>query len=146
MMMTAESFWERLTGKELESQEDWMARAVCEDLKRMLNTRKTELRDQDKYPAVKASILNYGLTDFNCGSVGTEEERKELANQIHQVIRQYEPRIENMVIEILENKEKEDRVLRLDIKAELKTKELINIRTNIDVLEKSSEIKGLYHE
>lgn len=144
--MTDGSFWEKLTGKESGHDQDWLANAVCEDLKRMLNSRKFIYGSMDKYPAVKESILNYGLTDFNFGSVGTEEERKELANQIHQVIRQYEPRIENMVIEILENKSEKDRILRLDIKAELKTKELINIRTNIDVLQNSSEIKEMYHE
>lgn len=141
-----ESLWERLTGKEITNEQDWLAKSICEDLKRMLNTRKSLLLSDEQYPNVKKSILNYGINDFNFGSVGTEEERKELANQIHQVIREYEPRIENMIIEILENKNKEDRVLRLDIKAELKTKEQINIRTNIDVMENASEIKELYHE
>ncbi|MBD3654742.1 type VI secretion system baseplate subunit TssE [Kangiella sp.] len=141
-----ESLWERLTGKEITSEQDWLAKSICEDLKRMLNTRKSLLLTGEQFPNAKRSILNYGINDFNFGSVGTEEERKELANQIHQVIREYEPRIENMIIEILENKNKEDRVLRLDIKAELKTKEQINIRTNIDVMENASEIKELYHE
>ena len=141
-----ESLWERLTGKEISSEQDWLAKSICEDLKRMLNTRKSLLLSDEQFPNVKKSILNYGINDFSFGSVGTEEERKELANQIHQVIREYEPRIENMIIEILENKSKEDRVLRLDIKAELKTKEQINIRTNIDVMENASEIKELYHE
>ena len=141
-----ESLWERLTGKEVSSEQDWLAKSICEDLKRMLNTRKSLLLSDEQFTNVKKSILNYGINDFNFGSVGTEEERKELANQIHQVIREYEPRIENMIIEILENKNKEDRVLRLDIKAELKTKEQINIRTNIDVMENASEIKELYHE
>lgn len=141
-----ESLWERLTGKENTSEQDWLAKSICEDLKRMLNTRKSLLLTGEQFPNAKRSILNYGINDFNFGSVGTEEERKELAKQIHQVIREYEPRIENMIIEILENKNKEDRVLRLDIKAELKTKEQINIRTNIDVMENASEIKELYHE
>lgn len=141
-----ESLWERLIGKEISSEQDWLAKSICEDLKRMLNTRKSLLLSDEQFPNVKKSILNYGINDFNFGSVGTEEERKELANQIHQVIREYEPRIENMIIEILENKDKEDRVLRLDIKVELKTKEQINIRTNIDVMENASEIKELYHE
>lgn len=141
-----ESLWERLIGKEISSEQDWLAKSICEDLKRMLNTRKSLLLSDEQCPNVKKSILNYGINDFNFGSVGTEEERKELANQIHQVIREYEPRIENMIIEILENKNKEDRVLRLDIKAELKTKKQINIRTNIDVMENASEIKELYRE
>jgi len=141
-----ESLWERILGKEPTSEQDWLVSSICEDLKRMLNTRKSLYLETEHLPHTKKSVLNYGINDFNFGSVGTEEERKELANQIHQVIREYEPRIENMIIEILENKKKEDRVLRLDIKAELKTKEQINIRTNIDVMDNSSEIKELYHE
>lgn len=141
-----ESLWERIIGKERTSEQDWLVSSICEDLKRMLNTRKSLYLETEHLPHTKKSVLNYGINDFNFGSVGTEEERKELADQIHQVIREYEPRIENMIIEILENKKKEDRVLRLDIKAELKTKEQINIRTNIDVIDNSSEIKELYHE
>lgn len=141
-----ESLWERILGKEKANEQDSLASAICEDLKRMLNTRKSLFQAINNLPNTKKSVLNYGIDDFNFGSVGAEEERKELATQIHQVIREYEPRIENMVIEILENKHKEDRVLRLDIKAELKTKEQISIRTNIDVMENSSEIKELHHE
>ncbi|MBD3668152.1 MAG: GPW/gp25 family protein, partial [Kangiella sp.] len=82
-----ESLWERLIGKEISSEQDWLAKSICEDLKRMLNTRKSLLLSDEQFPNVKKSILNYGINDFNFGSVGTEEERKELANQIHQVIR-----------------------------------------------------------
>lgn len=141
-----ESLWERILGKEPTNEQDWLVSSICEDLKRMLNTRKSLYLGNEHLPYTKKSILNYGMNDFNFGSVGTEEERKELAKQIHLLIREYEPRIENMIIEILENKNKEERVLRLEIKAELKTKEQINIRTNIDAMENSSEIKELYHE
>jgi type VI secretion system protein ImpF len=69
--------------------------ALKRDVEWLLNTRQPILPDLDQYPAVAASVLNFGLPDIHNydGSAGKDEGA--LTAAIEKTIKAFEPRIKN---------------------------------------------------
>ena len=74
--------------------------AVIRDLGWLLNSVALEVcEDLDKYPAVKRSVLNYGLPDLSGHTASTIEVRT-VEKAIRAAILQYEPRIIRSSLEV----------------------------------------------
>jgi len=95
--------------------------------------------DADDTPAVRGSVVNFGLPDTT-GRTLTPPQLRELARSIERAIRRYEPRIEldrRNAVRIAPSTEKRDEgKLRLEIRGELKSEpapEWLCIATEIDI-------------
>lgn len=67
---------------------------VARDLEALLNTRAgCPPRMFDDYPQARASILNYGLTDFAAFSLSSSEDRAAICASLKDAIERHEPRL-----------------------------------------------------
>ena len=74
------------------SQQEYKA-AVIRDLAWLLNSSSLDtVFDLEPYPAVKRSVLNYGLPDIS-GHTATSIDTEELEKNLKQVVYEFEPRI-----------------------------------------------------
>jgi len=119
---------------------------VLRDLAYLLNAHcpldrlgETPDADADDTPAVRGSVVNFGLPDTT-GRTLTPPQLRELARSIERAIRRYEPRIEldrRNAVRIAPSTEKRDEgKLRLEIRGELKSEpapEWLCIATEIDI-------------
>lgn len=67
---------------------------VARDLEDLLNTR-TAISPElmAKYPAVRRSLVNYGLRDFSAMCLSNEVDRKAICAEVKSVIEHHEPRL-----------------------------------------------------
>jgi len=70
---------------------------VARDLEALLNAR-TGLPPErfDAYPLARASILNYGLTDFAACCLSSSEDRAAICASLKEAIERHEPRLKNV--------------------------------------------------
>lgn len=85
------------------------------DLESILNSRRRFLSTPEHLNYLDKSILNYGLTDFTNDSVHTVEFRMTFRAHVLNVISRLEPRLSNVDIKIIDNKDPFDRSLRFRI-------------------------------
>ncbi|MES2296124.1 MAG: type VI secretion system baseplate subunit TssE [Pseudomonadota bacterium] len=73
---------------------DQLKDAVARDLEDLLNTRShMSQEDQLRFPAVAASIYNYGLMDFSSMCLNSEEDRNKICAAVKLAIERFEPRL-----------------------------------------------------
>lgn len=73
--------------------DEWKA-SITRDLEALLNTRSALLPDAlDGYPAVGASIVNYGLIDFAGMCMTSDADQKRICTAVRQAIERHEPRL-----------------------------------------------------
>lgn len=72
--------------------------SVCAELSRLLNTR----RHREPYLR-QANVLDYGLPDWSSVSRHNTEEQGRLLRIIQSTIQQYEPRLKNVRVEVVQN-------------------------------------------
>jgi type VI secretion system protein ImpF len=94
-------------------------RALLRDIEGLLNTRRCALnREIEKsLPELKTSVLSFGIPDFTAMDIASGKRRIELVKLIEQAIRQFEPRIGDVSVTLLETKEALERRLHLRIEA-----------------------------
>ncbi|AOT10931.1 MULTISPECIES: type VI secretion system baseplate subunit TssE [Pseudoalteromonas] len=92
--------------------------SVCEHLTQLLNARR----------GVLGHLEDYGLPDVEDIYEGLPYSQHTLANEVKKTIEKYEPRIANIVVRPVEIKE-HNCVIRFDIRAELKSGEIIRLNT-----------------
>jgi type VI secretion system protein ImpF len=96
-----------------------LKQAVRRDLENLLNTRRSLTVLPDDLPELRTSLVNYGLPDFLSGQTRAAQEPLAFLEMIADTIRRFEPRLENVRVELLSSKVGEDRVLRFRIDAVL---------------------------
>lgn len=70
---------------------------VARDLEALLNARAGLPPDAfDAYPLARASILNYGLTDFAAFCLSSSEDRAAICACLKEAIERHEPRLKNV--------------------------------------------------
>jgi type VI secretion system protein ImpF len=89
--------------------------ALKRDLEAILNSRRRFLSTPDHLGYLDKSVLNYGLTDFTNDSVHTSEFRLMFRDHVMNVIARLEPRLSNVDVKIIDNKDPFDRSLRFRI-------------------------------
>ena len=75
--------------------------AVLRDLEDLLNTRRTEGVIPKEFDEVQTSIVGYGLPDISSVHATDSGSRQTIAKAIERVIRQYEPRLQAIHVELL---------------------------------------------
>ncbi len=89
------------------------------DLENLLNTRWRCTGWPEDLDELELSLANYGLPDIVGTSLGSARDRQQFARIIERVIRHFEPRFKSVKVQILDNAEPMDRMLRFRIDAML---------------------------
>lgn len=91
--------------------------AVGRDLENLLNTNQTVLQWPSYLTALDKSILNYGIPDFTPYKVDSPFNREEYCRTLEKVILTFEPRLKEVSVTLLPNKDVNKRVFYFRIKA-----------------------------
>lgn len=96
---------------------DELREHVRRDLEFLLNTRhgRADLLTPGRELAV--STLAYGLSDFTGTIGGGLETRERIRSAVERSIRDYEPRLQNVLVEVVDAENEFDRNVRLSIRA-----------------------------
>lgn len=97
-----------------------LKRSVRRDLENLLNTRRRCMSWPSHLTELERSLVNYGLPDIAGMDLAAVREREGLGRLIEAVIRRFEPRFKTVHVEMLENADPQDRVLRFRIDALLR--------------------------
>jgi type VI secretion system protein ImpF len=89
------------------------------DLEWLLNTRQPPLPQIAQKPAVKASVINYGLPDISALGFASTADQRSLRIAIETCLRNYEPRLMDIRV-TLESSDTTDRRLRFHIEGNMK--------------------------
>ncbi|WP_424813034.1 type VI secretion system baseplate subunit TssE [Roseococcus sp. YIM B11640] len=95
--------------------------AVRRDLEALLNARRRRWPLPATAPELVTSPLGYGIPDATSGSYALPEKRQELAREVEQIIRRFEPRLQSVRVQLRESGNELDRTLRLKVDAVLRT-------------------------
>lgn len=93
--------------------------SVRRDLENLLNTRRSWLPINNKYPELAQSVLGYGLPDFTVMEMSSDEGCSWLCREIEKTIAIFEPRLTQVKVALRDNDFEQDRILRLRIDAVL---------------------------
>jgi type VI secretion system protein ImpF len=94
-----------------------LKQSVRRDLENLLNTRRRAVAWPEEFEELRQSLLGYGLPDITGSDLGSVPSREQFRRVMEQVIRQFEPRLKHVSVEMLENLEPIDRTLRFRIDA-----------------------------
>jgi type VI secretion system protein ImpF len=97
---------------------------VGRDLENLLNTRRRCKACPSEFQEVNKSLIEYGIPDFTGLNMSVPTEREQTRLAIERAIRQFEPRLTNVVVTVQSNVDKSDRRLRLRITGVLRTEPL----------------------
>ncbi len=96
-----------------------------------------------------SSLLNYGIMSLSTVNLSTEQRRAQVVKEIGDIIRRWEPRLENMRVSVLPNIDSGDRSLRMRIDAEVtvdSSPEVLVFDTVIDPVANSIVLKSARSE
>ncbi len=94
-----------------------LKQSVRRDLEDLLNTRWRCAPLPPHLGELETSLVNYGIPDIAGADLGSAERRAEFRATLEAAIRRFEPRFKTLVVELLENAEPSDRMLRFRINA-----------------------------
>lgn len=94
-----------------------LKQSVRRDLENLLNTRWRCAAWPSDLEQLDLSLVNYGIPDFTGANMGTAANRDNLRRIVERALKSFEPRFKSVRVELLENREREDRILRLRIDA-----------------------------
>jgi type VI secretion system protein ImpF len=86
-----------------ESEDDAVARykvALRRDLESLLNTKRPWLPVVDRYPGMDRTVVGYGIPDLSTEDMSVPAVRERVRRVIAQVIREHEPRLSEIDIEM----------------------------------------------
>ncbi len=92
-----------------------LKQSVRRDLECLLNSRVCVYPVPDDLPALKISVLNYGIPDFTGLAMGSRENRENLREIVEDTIRRFETRFKSVHVEIAEDFDLNKRSLRFRI-------------------------------
>lgn len=122
---------------------------VCRDIESLLNTKVDWTNSADSLQEIKVSSVNYGLEDFSTKNLTYPGDKDVLCVEIRELIGLYEPRLERVKVQILENSDPVDRVVRLMITANLileEDRERLSFRTKVNPVNHLFSVKEQEHE
>ena len=122
---------------------------VCRDIESLLNTKVDWTNSADSLLELKVSSVNYGLEDFSTKNLTYPGDKDVLCVEIRELIELYEPRLERVKVQILENSDPVDRVVRLMITANLileEERERLSFRTKINPVDHLFSVKEQEYE
>lgn len=93
--------------------------AVARDLEALLNARRRRVPLPPLLTELPRSILNYGIPDPASGSYAVPDRRAELAQEIEDTVRRFEPRLRRINVELVEQGDDIGGMLKLKVDAEL---------------------------
>ena len=94
---------------------------IQRDLSWLLNTQNaTPFLDEEKYPSVAKSVLNFGLREI-AGSFSAKEKVREIQKSIRQAISAYEPRIipGSVDVMLIDGEQDAEMTVALEIRADM---------------------------
>lgn len=94
--------------------------SVRRDLENLLNTHQRSTTCPEELAELKVSVVNYGIPDIRGADLGTGAGRKYFARLVQEVIRKFEPRFQQVRVDLLDNSDPLDRILRFRIEAMLR--------------------------
>ena len=94
---------------------------VGRDLENLLNTRRRCKVCPSDLQELNRSLIDYGIPDFTGLNMSVPSEREQTRLAIERAIRQFEPRLTNVVVTVQPNVDRADRRLRLRITGVLRT-------------------------
>ena len=115
----APSLFDRLLGLPLPKSPADAAEAVRRDLEHLLNTRQTHQGLAEHLPEVRRSLIAYGLPDLPSLDAHTTAQKLDIARMIRQAIQQFEPRLNNVRVTLLDPETPAARTLPFCIEGEL---------------------------
>jgi type VI secretion system protein ImpF len=92
-----------------------LKQSVGRDLENLLNTRQRWGEWPEPLAELEQSLVNYGIPDFTGVNMSVPSERERLRGIIQEVIEMFEPRFQQVRVNLLENTEAFDRTLRFRI-------------------------------
>lgn len=93
--------------------------SVMRDLENLLNTRWRCRSWPVEWTELNTSLANYGIPDFSSIDMSSDMDRNTLRAAIETAIRTFEPRFVTVAVEMVQNKNRDDRTLHFIIRAEL---------------------------
>jgi type VI secretion system protein ImpF len=94
-----------------------LKQSVRRDLQDLLNTRWRCRAWPPDLDELELSVVNYGIPDFTSADMATAANRARLRDIVQNVLVRFEPRFQSVRVELLENTETDDRILRFRINA-----------------------------
>jgi type VI secretion system protein ImpF len=94
---------------------------VRRDLEHLLNARRRCVPCPPAHPELSRSVLEYGIPDFTGLNMSLPTEREQTRVAVERAIRQFEPRLKDVIVAIMPNDDRADRRLRLRITGVLRT-------------------------
>ena len=94
--------------------------AVRRDVENLLNARRRNVTIPRELPELARSLLTYGVADFSGTGPATRKQREAFCRLLEGVIRENEPRLLEVKVEVATNPEPGDRTLRFRIDALLR--------------------------
>lgn len=93
--------------------------SIRRDLEWLLNTRVYYSDIPSGLDELDVSVVNYGLPDFSVIHLSSDEGKEEFRYRVHDVIKKYEPRFNNVHVELEQVGEEYERTLYMKISAVL---------------------------
>jgi len=118
--------------------------SVKQDLEWLLNTRQSLVDIPDDLHHLRDSLLSFGLPDFTHFSLDEADDRYVLQRTVEAAIRRFEPRLDEVVVTLVEIRES-DRNLRFRIDARLLVEpapEAVTFDSVLDLSTKAFVIKA----
>ncbi len=96
-----------------------LTRAVQRDMTALLNSRQTHQGLLDDYPQCSTSLLAFGLPDFAAHGASTTAERAAIGRRLEDVIRQFEPRLRDVSVNMTKSTDTRERAVHYRVEAML---------------------------
>ena len=94
--------------------------SLVRDLEWLLNTRRIAEPAPDHYPELRRSVYHFGLPDVTSRSADSFDVQRELAQDLEEAIRVFEPRLTEVRVSVRDPGEKGPRLARFVIEATLR--------------------------
>lgn len=124
-----------------------LRRSVHRDLEALLNARRPWRSVPDTTSALRLSPLGYGMPDFTAGAFNERRQRDALRLEVEETIRQFEPRLTQVQVQLADDGDLLRSTLRLRIDALLRVDpapEPIVFDTVVDTTTSDVTLRPLY--
>ena len=119
--------------------------SVERDLDWLLNTRRIATPASDDYPEVNDSVYHYGMPDITSLSWDAEVVHRRLTRRIEECIQRFEPRLLNVKVSAVEEKDRAHRHLRFAVDAMLRVEpnpQRVTFDTVLEIASSTFRVSG----
>ncbi len=93
---------------------------IRRDVEALLNAHRRFLPLAREFEYARKSILTFGVPDFSNEGYSTKDHREYLRDVIYETLTRHEPRLSNVVVEVVADKEEQEHMLQFKISAFLR--------------------------